>query len=142
MGCGPEMVPAGGGAAARAVVVFTGETGLKALGLLRRGFRHCFVAVLQGGRWVTVDPLAHRIWVAADVPEAVDLPGFWRRSGFTTVELVLDEPPVPRRLPLAPLTCVSVVKRVIGLRAPFVLTPYQLHRRLARTEGVGADRKG
>ena len=47
----------------RALVVFSGATDLRWLGLLKRGFRHCFVALHDGERWITVDALSHRIEV-------------------------------------------------------------------------------
>ena len=43
------------------------------------------------------------------------------------------EPDLPRRaLWPAALTCVGVVKRILGVRAPWVLTPWQLFRHLSR----------
>lgn len=37
-------------------------------------------------------------------------------------------------LRLAPLTCVEVVKTLLGINAPLVLTPYQLYKYLERTK--------
>jgi hypothetical protein len=31
-----------------------------------------------------------------------------------------------------PITCVEIVKRLLGVRAPGVITPHQLHRHLLR----------
>ena len=45
----------------RALVVFSGGTGVAWLRWLRPGFRHCFVAVDDGIEWLTVDPLLHRL---------------------------------------------------------------------------------
>jgi hypothetical protein len=43
-----------------ALVVFADNTDLKFLRSLRRGFRHCFVAVHTAGGWVICDPLSHQ----------------------------------------------------------------------------------
>ncbi len=111
-----------------AVVVFSGEAALCVLRLLRPGFRHCFVAVNDGCRWITVDSLAHRTEVAVlPVPPDYDLAAFYRRHVFAAFG---GAPPlVPRRLaPLSPFTCVETVKRVLGIHARTVLTPWQLYR--------------
>lgn len=41
-------------------------------------------------------------------------------------------PPPPYHPPLAPLTCVEVVKHALGIRAPWIWTPRQLARALRR----------
>lgn len=116
----------------RALVVFHGRGEGRLARFLAPGFRHCFVCVL--------DPRA-RIWLRLDgrhgIPElradaAADfaLAAFFRASGFIVVELENVAPRSPRT-PLMLGTCVGAVKRVIGLHAPFVLTPRQLFRRLS-----------
>nr|WP_246513358.1 hypothetical protein [Azospirillum picis] len=99
--------------------------------LLKPGFRHCLALLNDGRRWVAVDPLAGFTEVTVlDLPADFDLPGWYRARGLT-----VDAAP-PRRpagsAPWGPFTCVEAVKRLIGLRAPRVLTPWQLHRHLAR----------
>ena len=37
-----------------------------------------------------------------------------------------------RKQPLAIFTCVEAVKRILGIRATWVLTPWQLYRRLSQ----------
>jgi hypothetical protein len=39
---------------------------------------------------------------------------------------------MPRRVPLMVTTCVGVVKAVLGIRAPWIITPLQLYRYLTR----------
>ena len=117
---------------ARALVVFSGRTGVAWLLWLRPGFRHCFVAVDDGVEWLTVDPLLHRLEVrASGLPSAFDLAGEYRRLDLAVLEVV--PAPVPlRRAPLGLFTCVEAVKRLLGIRARWVLTPWQLHRHLSR----------
>ena len=120
-------------AAPRAWVVFSGQAELWWLRLLRPGFRHCFVALNDGRHWVVVDPLAPFTDVAVlGIGAGYDLPGWFRGLGM----IVLPAPMRPghaRPAPWGPFTCVEAVKRVLGLHAPLVLTPWQLYRRLTRS---------
>ncbi|HYD30083.1 MAG TPA: hypothetical protein VEB64_04405 [Azospirillaceae bacterium] len=117
----------------RAWVVFRGDAELAWLRLLRPGFRHCFVVLHDGWRWITLDPLAPHTEVAVPpVPAEADLPGWFAGQGMTVV-------PAPvrrdrrRPAPWAPFTCVEAVKRVLGIHARRVLTPWQLYRHLTRS---------
>lgn len=117
----------------RAVIVFHGRGQGVWARFLAPGFRHCFVCVPDEARgiWIRFDGRAGIPDLRAEAAEGFDLAGFYRDGGFTVVELEHHTP----RPPLTPLmlgTCVGAVKRVIGLRAPFVLTPKQLYRRILR----------
>lgn len=115
----------------RALAVFSGKADLSWLRLLRPGFRHCFVALEEAGRWITVDPLAGYTDVAVQpVPAAFDLAGFYRERGFTVVETRRRRRIRPA--PLLPATCVEVAKRVLGIASWRVVTPGQLHDFLLR----------
>ncbi len=116
----------------RALVVFSGRTGVGWLRWLRRGFRHCFVAVDDGNAWLTVDPLLHRLEVrASGLPSDYDLAGEYRRMGLVVLEVVPAAVPL-RRAPLGLFTCVETVKRILGIQARWVLTPWQLYALLSR----------
>lgn len=120
-------------------VVFCGRADLGWLRLLKPGFRHCFVALNDGRHWVTVDPLACFTEVEVQpVPAGFDLPGWYRGLGLTVVpaEVRRDR---RRPAPWAPFTCVEAVKRILGIRARHVLTPWQLYRFLTRPAAVPAD---
>ncbi len=122
-----------GAAGARALAVFSGKADLRWLGLLRPGFRHCFVALEEAGRWITVDPLAGYTDIAVQpVPAAFDLAGFYRERGFTVVETRRRRRFRPA--PLLPATCVETAKRVLGIASWRVLTPGQLHDFLLRNK--------
>ena len=117
---------ANGNHGGRALAVFSGKADLLWLRLLRPGFRHCFVALEEAGRWITVDPLAGYTDVAVQpVPAAFDLAGFYRERGFTVVETRRRRRIRPA--PLLPATCVEVAKRVLGIASWRVVTPGQLH---------------
>lgn len=126
---------------APAVAVFTDQTDIAWLRLLRPGFRHCFAVVQVDGAWVIVDPLSHYTTLRV-VPELAGWqPQSWfRHLGLTVVETEVREP--PRRLaPWRPYTCVEAVKRVLGLHLPGVFTPWQLYRSLCEDKKPHSEEK-
>lgn len=118
-----------------AVVAFTGRATLAWLRLLRPGFRHCFVLLRTAEGWAYLDPMSHFTFAAAVGAYPLrPLLRFLRGAGCRTL-LVRPRLPPPRPQPWRPYTCVEAVKRALGLRAPWVLTPWQLYRRLLRERG-------
>lgn len=114
----------------RAVVVFADRADWRPLRLLKPGFRHCFTALSGEGAWVIYEPMLHRTQVTVHVAAGeVDLARWYRDQGLAVVESAVAEP-VRRVLPVRPYTCVEAVKRVLGLRAPWTFTPWQLYRLL------------
>jgi hypothetical protein len=123
--CGHEL------AARSALVVFADHVACPWLRPLRRGFRHCFVVVRAGSVWLACEPLKDRIELdALALPEDFDLATFYGEQGHQV--LVGQRLPVTarRRFAPAPLTCVIVVKRLLGIDAPWVWTPWQLYAHL------------
>jgi hypothetical protein len=119
-----------GGEGRRALVVFSGRADLAWLRLLKRGFRHCFVVLDFGDRWVMLNPLSHYTDVEVFAGLAAeDLAAGFRRQGLTVVAARTMRPK-PRPAPWRPHTCVEAVIRILGMRAPWVLTPWQLYRYL------------
>ena len=122
-------------AAPSVLVVFADHTACPWLRPLRRGFRHCFVAFRAGPLWLACEPLKDRIQLdALDLPPDFDLAAFYGEQGHRVL-LGRRPPPGPRRpFALAPLTCVTVVKRLLGITAPWVWTPWQLYTYLSEGE--------
>ncbi|MET4697678.1 hypothetical protein ABIE65_000689 [Constrictibacter sp. MBR-5] len=113
----------------RALVAFADETRLKRLLPLRPGFRHCFVLLERRGAAVLVDPLSDRMAVEVFPGMTLeDAAERWRDAGFTVVGARVREPGGPA--PAAPLTCVEVVKRTLGIHARGILTPHRLYQTL------------
>ncbi|MBR9971791.1 hypothetical protein [Magnetospirillum sulfuroxidans] len=116
-----------------ALVGFVHTTDLWWLRLLRPGFRHCFVAVRSGPFWVVIDPLSHHTTIRVET--IAGLAGFYRRHGITVVTTRLRPPP-RRAAPWRPYTCVEAVKRILGIQAGGVITPWQLYRLLTSKENI------
>ncbi len=126
------MTCGGIAAATRALVVFSGETTIPWLRLLRPGFRHCFLVWCDGRRWLTYDPMAHGTHIAAhDLAPAFDMAAWYRAKGLR-VAAVRPYAPPHRPAPLAPFTCVEAVKRALGLHCRRIVTPWQLWRALTQ----------
>lgn len=89
-------------------------------------FRHVLVAVeTSEGTVVVIDPAGGGLhpWAGGcDIDEVAE---HYRDIGMTVVETEANPGGG-----LSRFTCVDVVKRVLGIRGMFILTPYQLYRRL------------
>ncbi|MCB1537778.1 MAG: hypothetical protein H6865_05275 [Rhodospirillales bacterium] len=115
-------------------IAFSGKADIRLLRLLRPGFRHCFalmrVSGQRGGQWLFVDSMLHRLEVrGCDFPVDFDMPRHLRAQGYRVIRAPrLD--PAPRFAGIRPFTCVEAMKRLIGLDARFVFTPWQLYRHL------------
>jgi hypothetical protein len=117
-------------------IVFTNETDLPVLKLLKSGFRHCFILIKTRLGFIAIDPLSNRTVV--EVPEVMpefDLPLFFKQQGCKVLAVKRSEPPPKPLLPL-PCSCVETVKRLIGLRAVLIFTPYALYRYLKKRKDL------
>lgn len=115
-------------------VVFTGQTDLPWLRLLKPGFRHCFVLLNDGEHWISLDPmLNHTDLQVHNVPADFDLARWLRCRGHRVVRANVTRDHL-RPAPFMMFTCVEAVKRVLGLHDWRVLTPWQLYRRLNRID--------
>ena len=115
-----------------ALVVFVDHTECCWLRALKPGFRHCFVTLQHGPAWLICDSLkSHMELTLLHPPEGFDLARSYANQGH---RVLLGRTALPTRrtvVPLAPLTCVTIAKRLLGVRAPRVWTPWQLFRHLA-----------
>jgi len=120
------------GAAQTVWLAFGGVADQPWLRLLRPGFRHCFAALGDEAGWTVVEPLSGRLLVARlPVVAGFDLPGFYRRAGLAVLGPFAPGEPCRRLLPpVAPLSCVSLCRALLGDAAPFAVTPYGLFRAL------------
>lgn len=119
----------------KALICFHNDSEHSLAWLLKKDFRHCFVCVLTErdgvGYWLSLDPHLgipqFEVQCGTDFALKAHLESF----GCIVVETERLNPSLPR-MPWALANCVGVVKFVLGLRAPFVITPYQLYKRIKR----------
>jgi len=115
-----------------ALVVFSGDTDLKRLKVLKRGFRHCFIVLESAGYWVIYDPLSHRTDLS--VIEGNDVFGLvhlYRAQGLRVAPWVVRRPP-KRPAPMGPYTCVEAAKRILGIHSRWIITPWNLYNFLKK----------
>jgi len=113
----------------KAWVVFSDETDLKILKILKRGFRHCFVLLNNGKHWIAMDPLANRTEITVpETPIDFDLPLWLKTQGYIVqpARIMSFRSPAPITI----LSCVELVKRVLGIRKRRIITPWQLYQYL------------
>ena len=113
----------------RALVAFSGQTELVWLHVLRPGFRHCFAVVeteSQSGTWMLYNPLSNGTQLAL-WPHANEktIRAWLCQHGYCVIE-THTQPISTRTYGWRPYTCVEAMKRVLGLHAPAVFTPWQL----------------
>ncbi len=121
----------------RAWVAFTGKTDLPWLKVLKKGFRHCFVVLHDGRRWISVDPLAGHtdIIVHDDLPPDFELTEWLKREGGCRVLPAPLNRTHTKPAPMAAFSCVEAVKRVLGLHERWIFTPWQLYKHLTPKKG-------
>jgi hypothetical protein len=130
----PSVAPPGdsGSGAPQVLVVFVDHVVCPWLHLLQRGFRHCFVVLRTGPLWLACEPLKDRIELdVLDLPSGFDLARFYGEQGHRVLLGRRPSSAPRRRFALAPLTCVTIVKRLLGINAPWVCIPSQLYTHLA-----------
>ncbi len=113
-------------------VVFSDTTDLPILKCLKRGFRHCYILLSDGQKWFSIDPMAHMTEVAAHTfNTAFNLP-LWIESQGETVIAVEMTAAEKKPAPLMLLTCVEMVKRLLGIQSRWIFTPWQLYAHLLK----------
>ena len=123
----PSLVPRDGGVP-NALIVFEHRNARGPMRLLRSGFRHCFCVVGRGDSWIVCDPLKGSIVLKAVVGHPVEALAAHFACGGRRVLWGVAAPFPTERLRVRPVTCVEIVKRLIGLDGPGIFTPYQLFR--------------
>ena len=117
---------------ATVLVVFVGKTECRCLRWLKRGFRHCFVALRASDKWLICDSLKNRMkFSIVELPPNFSLSQFYRDQGHIVVAGHGSVPSEGSFLLPEPMTCVTVVKRIVGVRSFWTITPWQLFCRLS-----------
>lgn len=121
-------------------VVFSGQTDRPWLKILKRGFRHCFVIVNDGQRWLSFDPMLNYtdLRMHHHIPPSFDLPSWFAAKDYRVVQTDICRTP-QKPAPLALFTCVEAVKRFLGLHTRGIITPWQLYRYLSKFQNHKGD---
>jgi hypothetical protein len=101
--------------------------------MLKPGFQHVQIWLsLTEGQWVQLDGCLEGLFVT---PRET-APWFEVEADEGVTILTVQRPPLPAKVRepfhIGPITCVDLAKAVLGIRAPFVRTPYQLYKYLKK----------
>lgn len=118
----------------KALVIFSDAGVHWAAPMLKQGFRHVAVAVLNEGYWIGIDPVMGVPDIRVIAGPDHDLAGQYRDEGFTVVETNIRNNAGP--FPFALANCVGAVKAVLGINAPLIWTPLQLYRHLTKGQSA------
>ena len=113
-------------------VVFTPFCDLKILNGLKKGFKHCYILIERQDEWISLDPLFIHIDIRFYQKKAGEncLPQWLRQEGCHVVhfckskDFFISPPGI--------FHCVSFAKRLLGIKACFIQTPWQLYRFLQK----------
>ncbi|NIZ01230.1 hypothetical protein [Thalassospira lucentensis] len=116
------------------LVVFGDAPEKKLLRLLKPGFRHCFVLIsgARAGEWICLDPQSHRIrcesWCYSPL---FDPASYYRAIGYHCIWASYPAS-VAHHIRLGPMSCVELIKRLLGVSGVWIITPWQLYRALVK----------
>lgn len=118
----------------QALVVFHNHGNHWADRWLRPGFRHVFVCIQTETAWLSIDGKAGLPDLDIVARKEYDLASFYRQGGFAVVRTCRR--PAPFQWPMTVTNCVGLTKVILGITAPFVVTPWQLFRYLEGPKGL------
>ena len=98
--------------------------------ILKKGFKHCMIAVLTGEYWVEIDWALAGYFIKVKTNMDYDLAKYYRSiEGWTIIETeqVLDTFWMTGNILVR--NCVGQVKMILGLKG-FAFTPYMLYKQL------------
>lgn len=101
-------------------------------GLLKDGFEHVELWRCDRGIWIRIDPCFEMIEVDALEAPPWELMPAELKPTVVRVRRAVQKGKLREPFHVGPWTCVELTKAFIGLRAPFVRTPYQLYKRVKR----------
>ncbi len=109
----------------KAFILFRNERKLRFLRILKKDFRHCAVMLKSKTHWLYIDQtffqLEMRVWHKTANPLKIFEKNNWKV--FETLP-----PKISKKNIFRPswIDCVSISKRILGIKNRFIFTPYQL----------------
>lgn len=116
-------------------VIFTGKTDIYWLKILKPGFRHCYLILNDGQRWLSIDPLSSYtdVQIYHHIQASFDLPSWLREQGNKVISAPINNKHT-KAAPWMVVTCVESIKRILGVHKRFIFTPWQLYRFLIKSK--------
>lgn len=99
--------------------------------LLKDGFKHCFVIIEDyNGNYTFIDANCTNIAVSIiyNLEHETDLQEICHKQRCKILTIPTTKLISNKKAPLAFLTCVELVKRVLGIHKRSILTPYSLYK--------------
>ena len=119
-------------------IVFSNDTDIACLKILKRGFRHCFMVMQQDSRWVLIDPRSNKTDIQIlPHPPHFNFPRYFTEQGKTVLKVPNIIAPQKIMTPF-PVSCVEGIKRLIGLHHFWVITPHQLYKKIIKMQKKGS----
>lgn len=113
----------------KAIVAFHNHSEHWLASLLQPGFKHCMVAVLdEDWGWIEIDFRGGTPTVRVMAAPEFDLIKHYGENDIKAVETETID--TIFRSPCFVANCVGLVKAILGIRKPSIITPYQLWRYL------------
>lgn len=117
-------------------VVFEHDTSLWWLRFLRRGFRHCYV-LLEFSRpdgmhfWLELNPMSNQTYAFIhNSALEIDYISYLKKQEYIHIcQFDFEQSPL-KCAPFSAFTCVEFVKRILGIHDFFIITPYQLYKKI------------
>ncbi len=119
----------------KALVIFGGKTTHPLRHVLKEGFHHCFVAILNEGYWIQVDTAVYGLDIRVVAGPNDDLKSIYEQNGYKVIETKSNIPKIWKFNPfygnVRVDNCVGLVKSVLSLNS-YALTPYSLYKELKK----------
>lgn len=122
----------------RALVVFRDSDNRGILRFLKPGFRHCFILVEHEAGWCFLENTFLGFhWDVLPHNEVGQIIQWYQAQNMTVVNVALGSSGQQKICPPGVFSCVELVKRVLGIHAFWVQTPWSLYRHLKLINKLG-----
>ena len=133
------------------IVVFQGSDNLGPLQIFcERGWRHCWIGIavyfpepgLMANQWtMRIEPVTWGTDVDFNFMSLNDCAqAAYDRGATSVLKMSVDTRPKRGYVPRGFVSCVSVLKSIMGLRACWIVTPKQLHGYLRRNGAIEVEK--